>query len=156
MRLLKHDEKNYPKLHYYLKKDFPKLIHHPRISNALLKYGQIKKATLPMILNYGVGPLVSVITLVNACGEFTPNAKSNEVRIHKSLVDRFEKHSKDKILIMTVGATLLHELAHWGDDQDGVDYPGEEGELFERSVYKLGQHHCTYYYSDLIKKGVIF
>jgi hypothetical protein len=30
---------------------------------------------------------------------------------------------------------LLHELVHWGDDQDGVDRPGEEGKEFERRAY---------------------
>ena len=34
-----------------------------------------------------------------------------------------------------VGVTLLHEMTHWADDQDGVDRPGEEGEEFERAMY---------------------
>jgi len=78
------------------------------------------------------------------------------MRLHKSLVEKFEKSSGDRVLLKTVGATILHELVHWGDDQDGVDYPGEEGELFEKHVYKLSQHHCSYYYPSLIKKGVVF
>ena len=38
-------------------------------------------------------------------------------------------------LVYLVGVTLLHELAHWADDQDGVDTSGEEGELYEKDVY---------------------
>jgi len=31
--------------------------------------------------------------------------------------------------------TAQHELVHYFDDQGGVDYPGEEGELFEKAVW---------------------
>lgn len=34
-----------------------------------------------------------------------------------------------------IGVTILHEYVHYGDNLDGVDYPGEEGELFEIDVY---------------------
>ncbi|NOY83794.1 MAG: hypothetical protein GXO96_03025 [Nitrospirae bacterium] len=156
MKLSKTDEKKYPKLYYYLKNDVPKLSHHSKITKALSKYGQIKKPGLYIVLNYGFGPQVRVITLVRACGEFTPNVKSNELRLHKSLVEKFEKSSGDRILLRTLGATILHELVHWGDDQDGIDYPGEEGELFEKHIYNLSQHHCAFYYSSLITKGIVF
>ena len=36
---------------------------------------------------------------------------------------------------LLLGATILHELAHWGDDQDGKDIPGEEGNMFETAAY---------------------
>ncbi len=156
MKLSKADEKKYPKLYFYLKTDIPKLSRHPTISKALSKYGQIKRTSLHLVLKYGSGPIVRVTTLVRACGEFTPNVKSNEFRLHKSLVEKFEKSSGDRILLKTLGATILHELTHWGDDQDGIDYPGEEGELFEKHVYNLSQHHCAQYYPSLVKKGVVF
>lgn len=156
MQISKADATKYPKLNYYLKNDIPKLAGHKKIAAALLKFGQIKKATLPKVLNYGVGPMVKVVSLSGACGEFTPNIKSNDLRLHKSLVQAFEKSSGNKVLLMTVGGTLLHELAHWGDDQDGVDLAGEEGELFEKNVYKRGLHHCAFHHADLLKKGVVF
>lgn len=71
----------------------------------------------------------------NQCGEFTPSSKSNELRISKSLVDEFEKSGGAAKTTLLVGATILHELAHWGDDQDGIDIPGEEGSLFEKAAY---------------------
>lgn len=156
MKLTKADEKAYPKLLHYVKNDLPKVMKIPKIVRALGKYGQIRKRTLSGVLKYGTEPTIKVTPLVSACGEFTPNIKSNELRLHKSLVEKFEASRGDKMLLMTVGATILHELAHWADDQDSKDYPGEEGELFEKKVYKLGRHHCAYYATDLMKKGVVF
>jgi len=43
--------------------------------------------------------------------------------------------------VYLVGVTILHELTHWADAQDGVDdaVPGdpsnEEGEAYEKGVY---------------------
>jgi hypothetical protein len=37
--------------------------------------------------------------------------------------------------VYLIGVVMLHELVHWGDDQDGVDRPGEEGKEFETAVY---------------------
>jgi len=73
----------------------------------------------------------------NQCGEFTPNSKSNEIRLSKSLIEGFEKSGGSKKTTLLVGATILHELAHWGDDQDGKDIPGEEGNLFETAAYRM-------------------
>lgn len=71
----------------------------------------------------------------NQCGEFTPDVKSNEIRISKSLVEQFERSGGSRKFTLLVGASILHELSHWGDDQDGVDIPGEEGNLFETDAY---------------------
>jgi hypothetical protein len=75
-----------------------------------------------------------VTHLTGACGEFTPDTKSNELRIHKPLVEKLKKKYSKEVTLL-VGASILHELAHWGDDQDGKDLPGEEGELFEKAAY---------------------
>ncbi len=52
----------------------------------------------------------------NQCGEFTPNSKSNEIRLSKSLAEEFEKIGGTKKATLLLGAPILHELAHWGDD----------------------------------------
>lgn len=156
MKMSKTDEKAYPKLYYYVKHNLPEVIKVPKIVASLKKNGEIKKKDLRTILKYGTEPTIKVTTLSNACGEFTPNSSSNELRLHKSLVEKFEKKTSDKILLMTVGATILHELAHWGDDQDGIDLAGEEGELFEKEAYKLAKHHCSLYATKLTAKGVVF
>jgi len=39
--------------------------------------------------------------------------------------------------VFLVGVTLLHELVHWADNLDGIDFPDEEGEQFETDVYGM-------------------
>lgn len=55
------------------------------------------------------------------------------------MVDEFEAGKGKRVAragdVYLVGVTLLHELVHWGDDQDGIDRPGAEGEEFERLIY---------------------
>lgn len=130
------DQKNYPNLAYYVKNHLSKVNRIPKIANALLKNGEIKKKTLQVVLSWGRQPALKVVVMPkNQCGEFTPNSKSNELRISKSLVKEFEKSGGKAKITKLVGATILHELAHWGDDQDGKDIPGEEGNLFETAAY---------------------
>ncbi len=130
------DQKNYPNLKYYIKNDLPKVNGIQKISDALLKNGEIKKRDLRTVLAWGAEPTIKVVNMpTNQCGEFTPNSKSNELRISKALVKKFERSDGAKIITRLVGATILHELAHWGDDQDGKDIPGEEGNLFETAAY---------------------
>jgi len=76
---------------------------------------------------------------MGAYGEFEPGIGSNEISIERLLVVDFEAGRGMRVVgagsVPLVGVTLLHELVHWGDDQDGIDRPGEEGEEFERAVY---------------------
>ncbi|MGH6912376.1 MAG: hypothetical protein ACREH3_01560, partial [Geminicoccales bacterium] len=135
MKLLKADETKYPKLYKFVKDELPEVVKNPKIVKAMKKYGEIGKLGLRIVLIYGLPPTVKVATLPDACGEFTPSdkAKSNEIRISKALVEKFEKDTKKYNKL--VEATLLHELAHWGDNIDGKDLPGEEGEKFEKEAY---------------------
>ncbi|MDX1696469.1 MAG: hypothetical protein R3208_22075 [Ketobacteraceae bacterium] len=130
------DQKRYPNLTEYVKNQLPKVKSIPKISNALLKNGEIRKKSLPVVLTWGIEPTIRVVAMPkNQCGEFTPNTGSNEIRISKSLVEEFEKSGGSRKVTLLLGATILHELAHWGDDQDGKDLPGEEGNLFETDAY---------------------
>ena len=132
------DQKKYPKLTEYVKNQLPKVKAIPKIANALLKNGEIKKKSLPVVLMWGAKPTISVVAMPkNQCGEFTPNSSSNEIRISKSLVEDFEKRGGSRKSTLLLGATILHELAHWGDDQDGKDIPGEEGNMFETAAYGM-------------------
>jgi len=85
---------------------------------------------------WGTTPTLKVVAMpANQCGEFTPNTQSREIRISRTLVEKFEKSGGSKKITLLLGASILHELAHWGDDQDGIDIVGEEGNLFETSAY---------------------
>jgi len=139
MRMHATDIKSYPKFAYYVKNDIPKVIHVPSIVYAMNKVGQLNKTKLQSALRWGVGPQIRVTILAGAVGEFTPNIKSNEIRININAVKEFEAGKGKRVAkagnVYLVGVTLLHELVHWGDDQDGIDRPGEEGNEFERLVY---------------------
>lgn len=84
-------------------------------------------------------PYIKIVNLTGALGEFTPGIKSNEIRLHTQVALDFEAGKgirKARVgNVYLVGVTLLHELIHWCDDQDGIDRPGEEGEEFENLVY---------------------
>jgi len=136
MNITKIDQKKYPNLTQYVHYVLPKIKGIPKISNALLKNGEIQKKSLNAIMTWGSTPRLKVVTMPKyQCGEFTPNSKSMEIRISRILVDKFEKSGGSKKLTLLLGASILHELAHWGDDQDGIDIVGEEGNLFETAAY---------------------
>lgn len=139
MRMLPADEKLYARFARYVRLDMPSVASVPAILQAMSKIGQINQLKLMTALKWGSGPMIKVTPLVGAYGEFTPGVKSNEIRIDVKIVKDFEA-GKDKRLaragnVHLVGVTLLHELVHWGDDQDGVDRPGEEGEEIEKFLY---------------------
>lgn len=139
MRMHPADITSYSKFSYYVKNDIPKLMGVPSIVLAMNKTGQINKAKLRVALGWNSGPQIKITNLVGAYGEFTPNKKSNEIRIDLKLVKEFEAGKGKKVAragsVYLLGVTLLHELVHWGDDQDGVDRPGEEGAEFEHLIY---------------------
>jgi len=134
-----HDRTRYPKFSHYVKNDLPKIIDVPLIVSAMAKIGQLNRHKLKLALTWGFRPELSVVQLEGAYGEFTPNSHSNEIRIDQALVENFERNIGIRYVnnknVYLVGVTILHELVHWGDDQDGVDRPGEEGAEFERAIY---------------------
>lgn len=133
------DAKSYEKLAEYMSRKLPLAYKVPSIAYALQKTGQFNRPRLRFALRWGQGPTVRVRDLVGAFGEFTPGIGSNEIRIQRAMVQDFEaghgiRHARVGNVYL-VGVTLVHELVHWCDDQDGIDRPGEEGEEFETLVY---------------------
>lgn len=45
------------------------------------------------------------------------------------------KGEKKKDFNFLIGVTILHEDTHRGDDQNGVDFPGEEGSQMEQASF---------------------
>jgi hypothetical protein len=139
MKMSQADIKQYPKLAYYVRVNIPEVINVPAIVNAFRTIGGIDRTTLRTALAWGSGPTIKITILVGAVGEFTPDIRSQEIRISKQLVEEFEAGRGKRVAragnVYLVGVTLLHELIHWADDQDGIDRPGEEGEEFERAIY---------------------
>ncbi|MDQ3021403.1 MAG: hypothetical protein M3R36_12665 [Bacteroidota bacterium] len=94
-------------------------------------------------LKWGEGPTIKVSEL-EAFGEFTMFANSDELRISESLVNQFENSSGDEsdVYLFLIGTTILHELTHYGVDLKGIEYfdankltPAEHGEFFEKEAY---------------------
>lgn len=140
MQMSADDIKKYPKLKQYVSVAIPKVVEVESIMSAIHKYaGIIDEQKLKDSLQWGKGPMIKIVVM-DDLGQFTPNSKSNEIRIQEALVKDFEagkglRKTKTGKLVYLVGVTLLHELTHWADDQDGIDTEGEEGEHFERAVY---------------------
>lgn len=131
--------KKYEKLAHYMSNDFERSYEVPRIAFASRKLGQINHSKLKLALWWGRGPHVNVTPLASAYGEFTPNIGSKEIRLDATLVQYFEAGRGIRRAraenVYHVGVVLLHELTHWCDDQDGIDYPVEETDEFKRLLY---------------------
>lgn len=130
----------YPKFYRYLRYDLPAVADVKSIRRAFMKYGQLDHAALKRALKWTERPTVNVTALDGDYGSFQPGVKSNTIKIDSDLVDDFEAgrdwvRNKGGDKVHLAGVTVLHELIHWADDQDGSDYRGEEGELFEKRVY---------------------
>lgn len=143
------DQTRYPKFSRYVRKSLPTIANVASMRRAFLKYAQMNRTTLQRALAWGNQPTLKITALTSSPGsflngEFTPGISSNEIRLNEILVAAYENGTPAHLAFTTnaagtkmprVGVTILHELVHWGDDQDGIDYPGEEGELFEQAVY---------------------
>lgn len=138
MKMSPEDQRDFPKFKQYVQCSLPTVADVPIIRSAMLQIAQLNHAKLTHALAWGNEPTIKV-TPMTVHGEFTPDIGSNEIRIDKTDVEEFEAgrgiRNARAGKVYLVGVTLLHELVHWGDDQDGVDRPGEEGEEFERKVY---------------------
>jgi len=139
MKMSAADQAAFPKLKQYVKNGLPSVADNPAIRSAMLEFGQLNHSKLVQALKWGNQPTIKVTPLSNANGEFTPDIGSNEIRLDKGIVEEFEAgrgwRNARAGRVLLVGTTILHELVHWGDDQDGIDRPGEEGVEFEIRVY---------------------
>ncbi len=139
MKMTIADQKAYPKMAYYVRVDLPQVAGVRSIVAALKKIGGVSKQTITNALRWNHGPEIKVTALVGAFGEFTPDSKSNEIRVDRKVVQDFEAGKGRRVAhaggVYLLGVTLLHEATHWADDQDGVDRPGEEGEELEKLLY---------------------
>lgn len=140
MKMTHQDQVKYPKFTRYVRYSLPTVVDVKSIVAAFQKYGQIDRATLKRALEWGNEPHITIKVLVGAVGEFNASVDSNEINIHDGIVQEFEgghglRKTKYNKQVYLVGVTLLHELVHWADNIDGIDFPDEEGEQFEKDVY---------------------
>jgi hypothetical protein len=142
--------KKYPKLHYYVRVNMPEVAYVNAIISAIKKLaGTTSRATIKDALKWGNAPQINVVSNLECAGDKAFGCYtwgSDEISIDEDMVKDFES-GKGKVkktdgkLVYLVGATLLHELTHWADAQDGVDDPvpgdptNEEGNAYEKAVY---------------------
>ena len=107
------------------------------------------RATLRRALAWGNQPTLVFVAMSTASatfqgGEFIPDIHSNDLRINAAVAAAFEAGAPPRLMwtrnqrgdrFPLIASSILHELVHWGDDQDGIDFPGEEGDLWEQDVY---------------------
>jgi hypothetical protein len=143
------DQVLFPNFTQYVRRRLPEVANIGTIRRAFLRFAQMNSTTLRRALRWGNQPTLEIADIVSPPGsfingEFTPGIGSNTIRLNRILVDAHESgapphlaftHNAAGTRFPRIGVTILHELVHWGDDQDGVDFPGEEGELFEQTVY---------------------
>ena len=114
-----------------------KFVRNKDVQAAMQKFGQLDLKQLKADLKNGKGPLIKVANLTGAYGSFTPNTGSNELRVDEDLLKKQDEATGDKKkdYKFLTGVTILHENTHRGDDQNGVDYPGEEGSQMEQASF---------------------
>lgn len=142
MQMTKEDIKNHKKLYQYVSCQIPLVANVGVIVSAIKKLaGTIERSKITTALKWGHGPMLKIVDFPKGqYGEFSPGVGSNELRIGRAMVEKFEKGkglvtAPNGKKVYLLGVTILHELTHWADDQDGVDTLGEEGNQFEDLVY---------------------
>lgn len=97
---------------------------------AFKEFGQASKSDVFNALKHGSGPRLNPIKLRDAFGQYPPNTPVIDIDI-----DLLQNYELGKASDTLLDATVLHELVHYFDYQDHIDYPGEEGSLFEIKCY---------------------
>jgi hypothetical protein len=156
-----------PKFYQYVMVEMLTVMHVPKIVYAISKHGFMSATALRTALTPNLGPLLHLVPdLRNPSGQkrfgFTtdnPALKmtngivppANAILLEKALADEFEttgpritNTSADPAQnrrVIRAGATILHELCHWGDWQahngftDGGATGVEHGDDFDVAVY---------------------
>lgn len=150
MQMDKDTIKKFPKLYQYVSCQMPRVKDVKIIMSNIKKLaGKLTDAQLTEALAWGKGPTIKVVKDLMCSGKKSFGCYSwgsNELRIDEAMVREFEagrglRRTKYGKMVYLVGVTLLHELTHWADAQDGVDdaIPGdpsnEEGERYEERTY---------------------
>lgn len=146
MKMSPADIKKYPRFHQYVSVAMPEVQNVSTIINAIKKLaGKTPTATIKEALQWNKGPTIEIVKDLKVGGKRVNGAYSwgsDIIKVDLDRVTSFESKknhlgkNKKGQQVYLVGVTLLHELTHWADAQDGVDdAPYEEGDQFELDVY---------------------
>ena len=144
------DQAKYPQFTKYMRFAVPKLKTIPVIVSSASKYGSMTAAEFGDAVTWNKAPTIKITDLHHGqCG--VPKAygcfrstSPTVLEIHLGTVEDFEKvnagyadkNTKGKS-VYVVGATLLHELCHWGNHNNVPPVPElkEMGAEFEKATY---------------------
>ncbi|UZD21857.1 hypothetical protein [Algoriphagus halophytocola] len=134
----------YPKLTEYLKNKMPLLKTNYAITTAIMNITGLTLTEIQEDLEWGEGPTIIVQQLgtdqngSEIYGQFDATHPNN-LFIDIDLVNDMENSVPGTMdangLAFLMGVSILHEYVHFGDYVDGNTYPGEEGVIFEQTVY---------------------
>lgn len=136
----------YPKFTEYMENRLPNVANISKIVNTIKYLTGLSESQIKEDLTWGTGPIIHITQLDNfgtrtsdkTAGYFEPK-EPDVIHVDIDYVNRLEnsnasQYEQDAFLFY-LGTTLLHEYVHYGDFQDGVQHPGEEGIIFEIMVY---------------------
>ena len=150
MKISLSDQTKYPKFTQYIKHQFAKLIKNAVIVKNTAKYGNLNLAEFRHAVTWGNSPEIVITDLHSGqCG--VPKAYGCfrhaapwKIEIHIDVIKDFEKNSSNTIdknkagnAVYVAGATILHELCHWGNHNNIPPIPEviEMGAEFEKNTY---------------------
>lgn len=140
----------YPRFALYVREELPAFAERDDIIDVIEELaGSTPRADILEALQWGRGPSISIVKRLVCAGGPAYGCYAwggNMIMINERTVAEYEagegqvKVRKGRMVDL-IGVTLLHELTHWADAQDGVDDPvlidttEEEGDAFERAIY---------------------
>lgn len=136
----------YPKLTEYLKNQLPKVADIPLIVDTIKGLTGLTESQIKEDLKWGKGPTIHITQLDNfsertsdkTVGRFEesePDVLHLDIDYVNKLENSTASQDEKDAFLFYLGTTILHEYVHYGDFQDGVQLPFEEGIRFELYVY---------------------
>jgi hypothetical protein len=130
----------------YLKNQLPKVADIPLIVDTIKYLTGLSESQIKEDLKWGKGPTLHITQLdsfsentsdktVGRFEEVEPDVLYLDIDFVNRLENSTASQDEQDAFLFFLGTTILHEYVHYGDFQDGVQYPGEEGDLFELYVY---------------------
>ena len=157
MKMTPADIRAHPAMAEYVKNQFHKLVHNPTIVRCLNQCGHLTLVQIRDALVWGALPQIRIVDMVRiSCrpgdagpGLYGCTRNTSDIEVARRVVDAFEAHaaqtlSGDKTQnnlnhagrpVYVLGATLLHEMCHWGNNVNGQSEAEEMGLKFEVMAY---------------------
>jgi hypothetical protein len=119
----------FPKLAAWIASEIPACRSDARIWPAFVKYSQLGEDGAARALEMGSPPTIDAARMGSLYGYFDPTKKrkADKVFVSRSLCKGFESPDADmrtmKPYDLIMKASILHEMVHWADHQDGHTQP---------------------------------